>query len=51
MLERLAQYLSYHQKNIQDANRSHAKRRKGRLRQRGVALEKAKSCSIQQLAL
>jgi len=44
VLERLVAVIEYHQKNIADSKRSHTKSGEGRLRQRGVALEKISCC-------
>jgi hypothetical protein len=44
LIERVLTLIRYHQANIADANASHAKSRKRRLRRRGVALSKCKRC-------
>jgi len=46
-LERVLKLIQYHQANIKAANESHARRRKGRLRNRGVALDQLRSCQLE----
>ena len=44
LLARVLACIDYHQNNIAAAKASHAKKRKGRLRKLGVALNQCKRC-------